>query len=174
MTSGNFDLFGDLVDRPIKRLGRPLHQIDAKKANDIRLLAESGKSMSITAKAVGLSPPTIRRHYFQELALGRAARAARLDDFRQYYNHLGVKIMTGDDEDLSEVAIEMCRGILATAGDQFRGKGISSEDVAIAAAYGALDQAKELKGDYILAIEWLRSSLDLFEKQLMGIASVGR
>lgn len=81
--------------------------------------------------------------------------------------------MTDQDEIVREALTQLCRELLAKASDQFRAKGVSGEDVAIAAAYGALDQAKALMGGNVAAIEWLRGSLDVMEAQLMGIASVG-
>lgn len=76
--------------------------------------------------------------------------------------------MTGHDEAISERAIEMCRDLNRRAADAYALNGISREDVSIAAVYSAFDVAEIVHGPGIAAIEWMRSSLDLMERQLLA------
>lgn len=75
--------------------------------------------------------------------------------------------MTGNDEELSVRAIEICRNLNRRAANECAKQGISPEDVGIAAIYSAFDIASEIRGDPILAIEWMRTGIDLMERQLM-------
>jgi hypothetical protein len=80
--------------------------------------------------------------------------------------------MTGDDEDLSIRAIEICRNLNRRAANECAKHGISTEEVGIAAIYSAFDIAAEVKGNPILAIEWMRTGIDMLERQLMGGGTV--
>lgn len=76
--------------------------------------------------------------------------------------------MTGNDEELSVRAIEICRNLNRRAASECAKHGISPEDVGIAALYSAFDIAAEVHGDPALALEWLRTGLDLMERQIMA------
>lgn len=75
--------------------------------------------------------------------------------------------MTGDDEKLSVQAIEICRNLNRRAANECAKHGISPEDINIAALHSAFDIAEKVKGDPILAIEWMRTGIDLLERQLL-------
>lgn len=76
--------------------------------------------------------------------------------------------MTNDDEDLSVSAIDLCRNINRKAANQYAARGISPEDIALAAIYSAFDIAEVAKGPGMAAVEWLRTGLDLIERQVMA------
>ena len=76
--------------------------------------------------------------------------------------------MTNDDEDLSVSAIDLCRNINRKAANQYSARGISPEDIALAAIYSAFDIAEVAKGSGMAAVEWLRTALDLIERQVMA------
>lgn len=76
--------------------------------------------------------------------------------------------MTGNDEQLSLSAIDLCRNINRQAANQYASKGVSPEDIALAAIYSAFDIAEAAKGPGITAVEWLRTALDQIERQLMA------
>lgn len=76
--------------------------------------------------------------------------------------------MTNDDEHLSMSAIDLCRNINRKAANQYAARGVSSEDIAMAALYSAFDIAEAVKGTGIGAVEWLRTGLDLIERQVMA------
>lgn len=75
--------------------------------------------------------------------------------------------MTGNDEELSMKAIEVCRNLNRRAANECAKHGICPEDIGIAALYSAFDIAQEVKGNQVLALEWLRTGLDLMERQIM-------
>lgn len=76
--------------------------------------------------------------------------------------------MTSDDEMISEKAIGLCRNLHRKLANECHGKGISPEDIAIASLYATFDIAEGAKGPGLVAVEWLRSGLDLIERQLMA------
>jgi hypothetical protein len=75
--------------------------------------------------------------------------------------------MTGNDETTSEHAIVMVRNLHRQLANECFAKGISPEDIALASLYSAFDIAEGAKGPGLVAIEWLRTGLDLFERKLM-------
>ena len=79
--------------------------------------------------------------------------------------------MTGNDEELSIKAIEIVRDLMRKAAVECEKRGISLEDVAVAALYASVDIAQRYKGDPFGAVEWMRTGLDLMERQLMDRAS---
>ena len=76
--------------------------------------------------------------------------------------------MTGNDEAISEKAIEVCRELNRKAAAECYRRGISLEDVSVAALYSSFDIAQRFKGDPFAAVEWLRTGIDLMERQLMA------
>jgi hypothetical protein len=75
--------------------------------------------------------------------------------------------MTGDDESISMKAIELTRDLCRRAGLECQARGITVEDVAVASLYAAHDLAQNFKRDPFGAIEWMRTGLDLMERQIM-------
>ncbi len=76
--------------------------------------------------------------------------------------------MTGHDEMISEKAIGICRRLNRQLANECHAKGISPEDIALASLYAAFDIAEGAKGPGLVAVEWLRSGLDLIERQTMA------
>ena len=76
--------------------------------------------------------------------------------------------MTSDDEMISEKAIGLCRNLQRKLANECHGKGISPEDIALASLYATFDIAESAKGPGLAAVEWLRSGLDVIERQLMA------
>lgn len=74
--------------------------------------------------------------------------------------------MTNQDEDLSMSAIDLCRNINRMAANQFAERGVSPEDIALAAMFSAFDISERVAGPGIAAVEWLRTCLDLIEAQI--------
>ena len=75
--------------------------------------------------------------------------------------------MTGDDEEISLKAIELTRHLCRRAAIECQARGITDEDVAVASLYAAHDVAQNYKSDPFAAIEWMRTGLDLMERQLL-------
>lgn len=74
--------------------------------------------------------------------------------------------MTNDDEGLSMAAIGLCRNINRKAANEYAARGIAPEDIALAALYSAFDIAEAAKGSGMAAVEWLRTGLDVIERQV--------
>lgn len=81
--STNFDLLGDPIPDGWGKRGRPPHVASEKKRNKVMLLLAMGWTNSRIASALGITQPTLRKNYFQELRSRELARdrleAARLD-----------------------------------------------------------------------------------------------
>lgn len=75
--------------------------------------------------------------------------------------------MTENDEHLSLVQIEKCRRVNRLAATKYAEQGVTLEDIAIASIYTALDLAMALKGSPIAGIEWMRTAIDLQERDAM-------
>lgn len=78
--------------------------------------------------------------------------------------------MTGNDEDISEAAIEIGRKLGCSLAAKLYEVGVSPEDATIASAYAAFDLASGITGSRIGGIEWMRSALDVMERQIMAEA----
>lgn len=70
----NFDLFGNpYVERPTKR-GRPPHEVTKKTRNRVSMLVALGWANPRIASALGVTLPTLHKHYFYELRQRDVAR----------------------------------------------------------------------------------------------------
>lgn len=58
--------------------GRPEHEKTAEIALQVEVLIANGMSQDAVARAVDLSAPTLRKHYFREIELASATVLARL------------------------------------------------------------------------------------------------
>lgn len=79
--------------------------------------------------------------------------------------------MNEDQEAASLAAIETCRRINRSAAAEYLARGVRADDIAIAAIYSAHDLAMHDGRDPAGAIEWLRTALDVMERQLLGEVS---
>lgn len=88
----NLDLLGWPI--PERRdAGRPEHQATEENRNKIMMLLVFGKTNAEIAKAIGVSQPTLRKHYLQQLDQRKVARL-QLDATR--WSVLYAKILAGD------------------------------------------------------------------------------
>lgn len=71
--SENLDLFGWPVAEPRDKAGRPEHVRTEENVNKIMMLIAFGFKNSEVAAAIGVSQPTLRKHYFQALDQRRVA-----------------------------------------------------------------------------------------------------
>lgn len=71
-----------------------------------------------------------------------------------------------DAETLSLDNIERCRRVNRLAADKYAEQGVAPDDIAIAAAYSAVDLAQHNVGDPAAAIAWVRRALDVMEAGL--------
>lgn len=76
--------------------------------------------------------------------------------------------MTGNDEALSMKAIGIVRDLQRKLANQCFEKGISPEDIALGMLHGLYDVTGAAKGEGIVAIEWLRTGIDVIEAGVMA------
>lgn len=69
-----FDLLGDPIPAGFGKRGRPPHIPTQQNRNKIILLLAQGWVNARIASALGITEPTLRKHYFRELRLRDAAR----------------------------------------------------------------------------------------------------
>lgn len=75
--SGGVDLFGQpLIERGGRR-GRPPHVRTEENSNKVNLLFACGYELKDVAAALGITQPTLRKHYFSECE-GRRIAAVRM------------------------------------------------------------------------------------------------
>lgn len=83
MSDGEFqvlDLFGAPLARPLKALGRPRHEPTENDRRCVRELRAGGLSHVAIARAMGITPPTLRLNYFQELGSASQTWRRRLPE----------------------------------------------------------------------------------------------
>ena len=79
--------------------------------------------------------------------------------------------MTEDSHSDEIAGIELCRRINRKAAQQCVSRGVQPVDAVIGSIYSAFDLANDLHGgDGHAAVEYLRTSLDLMERQLLANA----
>lgn len=76
--SENFDLLGDPIPEGHGKRGRPTHIATVKNRNKVIMLLALGWANPRIAKALGITPPTLKKNYFRELKVRDDARD-RLD-----------------------------------------------------------------------------------------------
>jgi hypothetical protein len=74
----SFDLLGDPIPEGWGKRGRPQHIATQRNRNKVMLLLALGWNNERIAKALAITPPTLRRNYFRELKVRDDARD-RLD-----------------------------------------------------------------------------------------------
>ncbi|KQU79826.1 hypothetical protein ASD00_36065 [Ensifer sp. Root31] len=83
-----FDLFGNPVETTERKAGRPEHEPTEEMIINIMVLLASGMSNKEVAKTVGLSVPTLRKHYLhltrhRDVLLNRLRGRLRTAQIRQ-------------------------------------------------------------------------------------------
>jgi hypothetical protein len=80
----NFDLFGNpYVEKPTKR-GRPPHEVTKKTRNRVSMLVALGWANPRIAAALGVTLPTLHKHYFYELRQRELAEAGNVGAFKEF------------------------------------------------------------------------------------------
>ncbi|MEP9389641.1 hypothetical protein [Mesorhizobium sp. KR9-304] len=70
----NFDLLGDPIPEGWGKRGRPQHIATTENRNKVMMLLAFGWNNERIARALGITPPTLRRNYFRELRVKDEAR----------------------------------------------------------------------------------------------------
>lgn len=69
-----FDLFGDTIPEGWGKAGRPEHSPTDENRNKVNMLLVMGWSNKRISKTLGITAPTLRKHYFSELKFRDDAR----------------------------------------------------------------------------------------------------
>ena len=110
----NLDLLGWPIPEP-RDAGRPEHVPSDENRNKIMMLLVFGRTNAEIAKAIGVSQPTLRKHYLQQLEQRKIARL-QLDATR--YAALYAKVLAGDvgaNKELGKMLTEHDRKEMAAA-----------------------------------------------------------
>lgn len=74
MADWDIDLLGDPIPEGFGKRGRPPHLVTAENRRKVMVLAAFDRSEEQIASALGITPPTLRKHYFRELRSRTEAR----------------------------------------------------------------------------------------------------
>jgi len=74
LSDWDFDLLGDPIPDGFGKRGRPPHLVTAENRRKVMVLAAFDKNEMQIAAALGISGPTLRKHYFRELKSRLEAR----------------------------------------------------------------------------------------------------
>lgn len=96
-----FDLLGDPIPENHGKAGRDGHVATPKNYNKIKLLMVAGWTQKQIADELGLSVPTLRKHYFLSLTKGRAVSISRIKG--QVMMALHEKAMSGNVAAMKEL-----------------------------------------------------------------------
>lgn len=73
MADVNFDLLGDPIPEGFGRRGRPPHVVTDEKRLKVRMLCAFHDDLAEVAAGMGITLPTLKKHYFRELSDKRSA-----------------------------------------------------------------------------------------------------
>lgn len=147
MAEGNLSLFGWPMPEPRDKAGRPEHVPTVENRNKIMLLLALKKSNADIAKAIGISQPTLRKHYLQELDQRRVARL-QLDATRwaKLYERA---VVDGEVSALKELAKVLEKHDLAELDERVQARGKRApREVAKGKKEQQADAAGTLQGKY--------------------------
>jgi predicted ArsR family transcriptional regulator len=115
----NLGLFGWPMPEPRSTSGRPEHVPTDENRNKVMLLLALKYQNADIAKALGLSQPTLRKHYLQQLDQRKVARL-QLDATR--FAKLYEKVLAGDVGAMKELGKVLDRHDLAELDAVVRGR----------------------------------------------------
>ena len=75
----DFDLFGRPVRARHGEPGRPAHEVDPENSPRIMAWALAGLTVAEMSERLGVSAPTFRKHYFQDLKRAKAKAAQAIE-----------------------------------------------------------------------------------------------
>ncbi|NIJ37907.1 hypothetical protein FHR22_002610 [Sphingopyxis panaciterrae] len=138
MSEDGVDLFGNpvLFAKPRGR-GRPQHVPTIENHNRILLLAATGRSEEECAAAIGVSPPTLRKHYFSAV---QSFDRAKLVLQGERLSLLAAEGAKGNVAAIKELGKEIERGELRALGERVKDRGKSEQ---LTKAKGLKEQRKE-------------------------------
>lgn len=106
MSGENLDLLGFPIPEARDKAGRPEHVPTEENCNKIMMMMVFGCTNADCAKAIGVSVPTLRKHYLQQLSQRSVARL-QLDGIRRAA--LLGKVRAGDVSAIREMDRQLGR-----------------------------------------------------------------
>lgn len=142
----DLDLFGDAVQRGEKGRGRPEHVWTLKNSNKVLLMFARRSTKKEAAVAIGVSVPTLQKHYFFELAKREASvlmmEATQLE-------RLNEQAMAGNVAAEKELMKALAKGRIEAMSVSVAQRGRTNPKVpALGKKDSAKAAAKELKGRF--------------------------
>jgi hypothetical protein len=134
------DLFGQPVPRTRDKAGRPEHVWTVENSNKINLIFATGGVPKDAAAVLGITMPTLRKHYFSELEQWRVARLRLKAAQLQQLHTEGQK---GNVAAIKELFKQMDKGALAQLSDRVANRAPSEPKQA---PKGKKEQQKEAAG----------------------------
>lgn len=113
----NLDLLGDPIPENWGGRGRPSHIPTEKNTNKVMVLLALGWAEAKIAGALGITQPTLRKHYFRQLKVRDEARA-RLEGEMVF--SMAAKAVTGDVPAYREVAKALEKADMVEADQVYR------------------------------------------------------
>jgi len=147
----DFDLLGDPVPEGFGRRGRPPHVPDDGKRNKVIMLLGLGWQDPDIARALGITPPTLRKYYFREL---RSRDDARLRLRATHLEALWEQCRAGNVAALKEFRRVMDRAESEDAQRDFLGEPVRVPRAPATTALGKKAQAAEEAKTAGVGTEW--------------------
>lgn len=114
------DLFGDPIQLDREARGRPEHKWTKENSNKVLLVFARGLSEKEAATAIGVSVPTLRKHYFSEV---RKRKEARLRMEMTQLSRLNDAAAEGNVTAEKELFKRLDKGHLEQAADRVANRG---------------------------------------------------
>jgi hypothetical protein len=134
------DLFGDPIQPHADGRGRPEHRWSLENSNKVLLAFARQLSVKEAATAIGVSVPTLRKHYSSELAQ-REAAALRFEMVQLARLNDGAK--AGSVAAEKELGRRLDKAALQQLSEKVIGRGRVAKPAAIGKKEAALEAAKE-------------------------------
>lgn len=142
------DLFGNPIPRTRDKAGRPEHEWTVENSNKINLIFATGGEPRDAAAVLGITMPTLRKHYFSELEQWRVARLRLKAAQLQRLHEEGAK---GNVAAIKELFKQMDKGALAQLSERVAnrsGRPAQPKPPAIGKKEAAKHAAGEVRGKF--------------------------
>ena len=139
------DLFGDPRLPPQEGRGRPEHQWTIENSNKVLLAFARGLSVKEAALAIGVSVPTLRKHYFAEVA---KRSAARLRMEMTQLARLNAAAAGGNVAAEKELFKRLDKAALAGLADRVADRGKQPKAAKLGKKAEAMQKAGEVRGKF--------------------------
>ena len=139
------DLFGDPVLPNREARGRPEHSWSLANSNKVLIAFARGLSVKEAAVAIGVSVPTLRKHYFAEVAKRQAARVRMEMTQLARLNDAAAKGSVPAEKELLK---RLDKAALADLADRVADRGRKRTGPTVGKKEAAVEAAKGVTGKY--------------------------